>query len=228
MRLITLSLCLLLYCTAVKAQVWTKEEYEIANTAGDADYLSAEEKAVVLYMNLSRLNGKKFFDTYLMDYIDRYNQSVKKYRNYNQLKVVPTNPYYQSLKKTMYGIKDLNLFYPDEVLTSTSKKHALDLWLSNTDNHTSSNGETLTKRINKIYPNLAFSENIDFGFSKGLDIVCHLLFDFGVPNLGHRKNILDEQFEFDIVGIAIQKHKRYNYCAVINFVALMEDTEEDQ
>jgi hypothetical protein len=38
---------------------------------------------VVMYMNLIRIDGEKFYYTFLEDYINNYNAKVKQYRNYN-------------------------------------------------------------------------------------------------------------------------------------------------
>ncbi|TCD11122.1 CAP domain-containing protein [Pedobacter frigidisoli] len=201
------------------AQNWTDAEFRKANTAANASYLTDEEKNIVMYMNLIRIDGEKFYYTFLEDYINNYNAKVRKYRNYNELKITRTNPYYISLLKHMRGIKNLQMFYPDEKLTLVSRSHAQDLNRNNLGSHESSNGDTFAKRLSKYFPNKAMSENIDFGYSNSLDIVCHLLLDCGVPALGHRFNLLDQKYKLNTVGVSIQKHPSYTWCAVIDFVA---------
>ncbi|MCZ4244507.1 CAP domain-containing protein [Pedobacter punctiformis] len=201
------------------AQDWTDAEIKKANTAEKANYLSTEEKNIILYMNLIRLDGEKFYYTFLQDYIDTYNANVRKYRNYNELKITKNNSYYTSLLKNLKGVKNLSLFYPDAKLTAASRSHAMDLSRNNIDTHESSNGDNFSKRLSRYFPNKLMTENIDFGYSKSLDIVCHLLLDCGVPSLGHRYNILDQKYKFNIVGVNIQPHPSFNYCTVIDFVA---------
>lgn len=201
------------------AQSWTDAEFSKANTAANAQYLTNEEKNIILYMNLIRLDGEKFYRTFLEDYINNYNAKVKKYRNYDELKITRNNPYYVSLLKHVKGVKNLGMFYPDEKLTSISRNHALDLRRNNLDTHESSNGDKFSKRLSKDFANKAMSENIDFGYSNSLDIVCHLLLDCGVPSLGHRFNLLDQKFKFNIVGVNIQPHPSYSWCAVIDYVS---------
>ena len=201
------------------AQKWTDAEFQRANTAANADYLTHEEKNIVLYMNLVRIDGEKFYYTFLEDYISDYNSKVRKYRNYNDLKISKNNPYYLSLLTHLRGIKNLPVFYPDDKLSRVSRNHAEDLNKNNLDTHESSNGDRFSKRISKYYPNKTMSENIDFGYSDGLDIVCHLLLDCGVPSLGHRFTILDQKNKLNLVGISIQHHPSYRWCAVIDYVA---------
>lgn len=212
----------LLFCllaVTAKAQRWTDAEFSRANTAVNANYLTDEEKNIVMFMNLIRIDGEKFYYTFLEDYINTYNAKVRKYSNYNELRITRSNTYYLSLLKHLRGIKNLAVFYPDEKLTLLSRSHAQDLNRNNLDTHESSNGDKFSKRLSKYFPNKTMSENIDFGYSNSLDIVCHLLLDCGVPSLGHRFNILDQKNKLNIVGVSIQRHPSYTWCAVIDFVA---------
>ncbi|MBB6239374.1 hypothetical protein HDC90_004027 [Pedobacter sp. AK013] len=212
-------LLLLIFSGQVNAQKWTDAEFRKANTAANASYLSNEEKNIVMYMNLIRLDGEKFYYTFLEDYINNYNAKVRQYRNYNELRITRNNSYYTSLLKHLRGVKNLQMFYPDDKLTSLSRSHAQDLNRNNLDTHESSNGDKFSKRLSRYFPNKAMSENIDFGYSNSLDIVCHLLLDCGVPSLGHRFNLLDQKYKLNTVGVSIQPHPSYSWCAVIDFVA---------
>lgn len=49
---------------------WTKEELETANTAKDVDYLTDDEKQVIMLCNLARCNGPKFAKTYLDKWLE--------------------------------------------------------------------------------------------------------------------------------------------------------------
>lgn len=213
------TLLFLVFSSQVNAQKWTDTEFRKANTAANASYLSNEEKNIVMYMNLIRIDGEKFYYTFLEDYINNYNAKVRKYRNYNELRITRNNSYYTSLLKHLRGVKNLQMFYPDDRLTSLSRSHAQDLNRNNLDTHESSNGDKFSKRLSRYFPNKAMSENIDFGYSNSLDIVCHLLLDCGVPSLGHRFNLLDQKHKLNTVGVSIQPHPSYTWCAVIDFVA---------
>nr|WP_276902146.1 CAP domain-containing protein [Pedobacter kyonggii] len=219
LKILLPSLFLLIFIGQVNAQKWTDAEFRKANTAANASYLSNEEKNIVMYMNLIRIDGEKFYYTFLEDYINNYNAKVRKYRNYNELRITRNNSYYTSLLKHLRGVKNLQMFYPDDKLTSLSRSHAQDLNRNNLDTHESSNGDKFSKRLSRYFPNKAMSENIDFGYSNSLDIVCHLLLDCGVPSLGHRFNLLDQKHKLNTVGVSIQPHPSYTWCVVIDFVA---------
>jgi uncharacterized protein YkwD len=171
-------------------------------------------------MNLARMDGERFFNTFLQDFIDAYNEQMKQYSNYDQLRISRNDSYYRSLEKDLKNVKLLPMFWPDEALSWVAKQHAKDLNRNNIAAHTSSDGRTPKDRIGKMYPKKASGENLAFGFSSGLGNVCMLLLDKGVPDLGHRKMILNTPYQLNTVGISIQPHKTYRYCAVIDFVAL--------
>ncbi|WP_133576922.1 CAP domain-containing protein [Pedobacter metabolipauper] len=202
------------------AYTWSKEELKFANTAGNASYLTGEEKDMVLYMNLARMDGEKFFNTYFQDFIDQHNKQMVKYSNYNEIRVSRTDSYYRSLEKELKAIKGLPVLWPDEALSWVSKQHAKDMNKNNYAAHNSLDGRTVKDRIGKMYPKRSFGENLAFGFQTGLGNVSMLLLDKGVPDLGHRKIILNTAFKLNYVGVSIQPHKGYKYCSVTDFVAL--------
>jgi len=199
---------------------WSKAELQKANTAGDAKYLTGEEKDMIIYMNLVRMDGKKFFNTYFQEFVDRHNQRMLQYSNYNQVKISRTDRYYKSLEKDLKDIKNLPQFWPDEAMSWVAKQHAKDMNSRNYAAHTSKDGRTVRDRIGTMYPRKACGENLAFGYASGLDNICMLLLDKGVPDLGHRKAILDTSYQFNFVGVSIQPHKGYKYCSVTDFVSL--------
>lgn len=199
---------------------WSKEELKMANTAGNSNYLSGEEKDLVIYMNLARMDGEKFFNTYFQDFVDAYNKKAIKYSNYDELKITRNNKYYRSLEKQIKEVKNLPMLWPDEALSIVARQHARDMNRNNFSGHRSSDGRSVKDRISEVYPKRSNGENLAFGFSSGLDNTCMLLLDKDVPDLGHRKMILNDSYGLNYVGVSIQPHKKYRYCAVIDFVAL--------
>lgn len=202
------------------AAKWTAEELARANTAKNAKYLSAEEKKIIFYMNLARMDGKRFFDTYFQQYIDEHNRKMKQYSNYNDVRVSRNDPYYRGLEQDLRDVKNLGLLYPDETLTYVAQQHGKDMNKRNLAGHNSSDGRTMVDRIQKYYPNHGMAENLAFGFSSALANVSLLLLDKGVADLGHRKNILNKTLGINIVGVSIQPHPHYKYSATIDFVAI--------
>ena len=202
------------------ADSWTEEELSRANTASNVNYLTDEEKKIIFYINLVRIDGPKFFDTYFQDYVEMHNQQMKKYSNFKDLKINRYDPYYRGLKEDLKNVKNLSMLYPDETLSYISKQHGKDMARHNIAGHNSYDGRTMVNRIAKYYPNRGMAENLAFGFSTGLANVSLLLLDQGVVDLGHRKNILNNTLGLNIVGVSIQTHPHYKYSATMDFVAI--------
>jgi uncharacterized protein YkwD len=199
---------------------WTGEELAMANTAKDVDYLSDEEKKIIFYMNLARMDGTRFFNTYFQTFVDSHNQKMKRYSNYKDLKVNRYDAYYRGLEQDLKRAKNLGILYPDETLTYVSDQHGKDMNRHNISGHVSSDGRTMVNRIEKYYKNRGMAENLAFGFSGALENVCMLLLDTGIPDVGHRKNILNTTLGLNLVGVSIQPHPHYKFSATIDFVAV--------
>ena len=198
---------------------WSNRELDLANTAKNIDYLSYEEQQIIFYMNLIRMDGKKFFNTYFKTFVKDHNQLMKQYSNYNELKINVYDRYYRGLELDLNKVKNLGLFYPDETLTYVALQHGKEMNKRNMAGHKSYDGRSPQNRMEKYYPNRGMAENLAFGFPKGLANVCMLLLDKGVPDLGHRKNILNSN-GLNIVGVSIQPHPAYKYSATIDFVGI--------
>ena len=179
---------------------WTKEELESANTAKDVDYLTDDEKQVIMLCNLARCNGPKFAKTYL----DKWLEGKTK------------NEYTRSLYEDLSKISKLPMLKPSEILYSTARNHAIDMGETGQQGHNSSDGTSFGKRVMKVYGPHLVGENCSYGIQDPQDMVIALLIDDGVKSLGHRKNILNEQF--NEIGVSIKPHNSiYKYNSVLDF-----------
>lgn len=196
------------FSTSLSAQnsdlfkLWPDSVLVKANTAKSADYLSDEEKEVIYYMNLCRLNPQLFSQTFLKDYLKE--RSIKK------------DKYVKDLMRFLEETDDMVLLYPKQDLTLASEKHAEDMGKTGRTGHNASDGTSFADRLGsfaEVYAGI--NENCNYGLSDGRDIVMDLLIDKEVSNAGHRKNILDREMRF--VGVAIEPHKRFRFNCVQDF-----------
>jgi hypothetical protein len=188
---------------------FTREEWNNANTAANAGYLTKEEKNVILYMNLARMDGKRFYDSFFQPYIEKYNSIYTP-------QITSKNKYAKSFKKDIYKIKELSPFYPNKKLSEASEYHAKDMGKTGKIGHNSTNGDNMEKRLVKFMKNFTFmAENCSYGPNEGLDIVMALLIDDGVSGVGHRKNTLNLYAKY--AGVSIQPHKIFKFNCVIDF-----------
>jgi uncharacterized protein YkwD len=177
---------------------WDPAVIRQANTAADFAYYTEEEKKVVLFMNLARIDGPLFAETILDEYT-RTHQTEH-------------NTYLRSLHRDLKKTEGLPPLIPEKDLTSIAQGHAIE---SGKTGHTGH--KNFDRRFEPLMgnPYMEVGENCSYGYANAIDIVISLLIDDGVKSLGHRENILKPTF--NSVGVAIREHKRYRYNCVIDY-----------
>lgn len=145
---------------------YTAAELKAAKTAASATYLSDVEKEVFYYMNLARINPKKFLEIYLPS---------GSYSIWSQ-----DSKYYKSLVVKLSMMKPLPPIKPDKELYLTA------LCLAEYQQKSGETGHERKADCSRGYS----AECCSYGLGRGLQIVLNLLIDSGVPSLGHRKIVL--------------------------------------
>jgi uncharacterized protein YkwD len=178
------------------SQYFTQEQQDLANTAKDVSYLTDEEKLVIFYCNLARLDGQTFSDALLN--LRNSEDTCEK-----------------TLVEALDTTKDLPMLFPNEQLCNAAAAHASDLGTNGLLQHESSDGTKPFDRIREYYHGNAMAENVAAGNGKAFFIVRQLLIDRGSSTYGHRKTILSSKF--CRIGVAINEHTKYKYCCVQDF-----------
>jgi uncharacterized protein YkwD len=193
----------LMVSLAVRAQsdVWDAWDPEVVRqlyTSKDEPYLNEEEKKVVLFMNLARQNGPLFARTFLDAYVEE-----------NQ---VERTSYLRSLYRDLGKTSGLVPLQVKEDLTAVAQGHAQRSGETGHVGH-----RDMKKRFSHLRgnPYVAWGENCSYGYYEAIRIVLTLLIDEGVEGVGHRKNILNP--DFNSVGVAIRPHKKYGVNTVMDF-----------
>jgi uncharacterized protein YkwD len=195
-----------------QAPAWTAAELARANTAKDVGYFTKEEKKTIMLVNLARIDGKKYLQTYFQQYNPTpYTEMAKS-----------KNKYMSSLKADMDKVKNLPMLMPDPGLAKSSEYHAKDAGKHGLVGHTSSNGTSFGDRLPKYVQGWnRIAENCSYGYEDAVSIVGQLLLDEDVPSLGHRKSILNPELEF--IGVAIAPHTQYRFNCVMDFCAKFDN-----
>lgn len=190
--------------TITQADIFTEPEKQAAWTnVYDAPNLGKVEKEVLYYTNLLRSNPKKFSITYLKNYLDTVSKSYHS-KNVRSLQ--------RDLKKT----PALPLLKFNKTLHDFAIQHATTTGKKGKVGHRSVKGKSYNNRIKPLFENFEYvGENIHYGSVDPLTIVIELLIDEGVPDLGHRKNLLDPSF--NAAGVALKFHKKYRHNCVIEY-----------
>lgn len=175
-------------------ETWSDNDLSIANSAKNFKELSFQEKKVIFYINLARINGSLFADTYLKDYMD----DVK----------IPKNKYYKSLVKTLKEQPRLPVLNFDEELFNEAVKHAKEMGKTGRKGHRSGDYESFGERMAPLQKKFKkVKESNQYGFPDALSIVIDLLIDDEQESLRHRKMLLDPELFY--IGVGIRAHKKF-------------------
>ncbi|MFY9150818.1 MAG: CAP domain-containing protein [Prolixibacteraceae bacterium] len=186
------------------------------NTAKDVAYLSDLEKEVIYELNKVRSNPKQFAEEYLEELRASFEGKTFIYPGRTPVNsvegVFPLNECIQALKKT----EPVSILKPAEGLARAASILAEDQMKHGGIGHISRNGASPKNRIERFgHWDICSSEDITYGSFEARQIVIALLIDDGVPDRGHRKNILNECSHF--VGVSFGGHPSYQSMCVIDY-----------
>jgi hypothetical protein len=145
--------------------------------------LSERDQQMFYWVNVFRKNPKRFYETTIREFVRQFPEANRK-----EVK---------SLEKDISKIDGpLPLFIPDAGLVRMSSIHCNDLKSrGGVISHKSSSGKDFGQRIKEAGSYRCGAENIFIGTDGSLEALIMLLVDYGVPEKGHRLNLLDPSFE---------------------------------
>lgn len=176
-------------------------DYEYANTGQGITYLSPDEREVLRYINLARINGRLFAETILLKH-----------------RPDTTHPAVKSLYGTLRSLPAMEPLSPMLPLQKSAFAHGHDLGLSGLQTTTSSNGQPYYDRMHQYVPGAPrYGEVLSFGTNNSLDIALNLLLDAYDTDASTRKVVLSPKFKY--AGCAIRPHKSQCHVTVIDLIA---------
>jgi len=156
------------------------------------------EKDVILETNKVRNNPRKYAQMYIKPMIGNYQGKLYRRTSGTFFSTMEGDAAAKECVEALSAAQALGPLAPMKGLYYAAKDHALDQGRTGTFDHKGSDGSTSKQRIWRYgVPDKKFSgwgENISYGPDNARDIVCFLLIDDGVPDRGHRDNILDPYF----------------------------------
>jgi len=148
------------------------------------------------WTNYSRENPKRFWDSVVAPILNVY----PSFRN----------SYTKTLKEDLYKASALPFVKPNNDLGKAAQVLATALsGKSSGPSHTAPNGQTFEDRMKAINIKKCAGENISFGAPNSLLMLVLLYVDEGVPDVGHRKTLLNPSFEEMGIGFAVYPDNRY-------------------
>jgi len=185
------------------------------NTAQDAVYMKELEKQVIQELNKVRSNPERFSEEYIEILMAAYKEKTFTYPGQDPVKsqegIKPLIECIQVLRNTA----PLSILSPEKGLTKAANYLVKDQQNGGTG-HITRDGYTPQTRIEKYGEwNICSAEDITYGSFEARQIVIALLIDDGVPDRGHRKNILNPCSRF--VGVSFGSHPSYQSMCVIDY-----------
>lgn len=172
------------------------------NAKGYAD-LSEIEKDFYYWTNYSRANPKRYWDSVIVPIVAAFPQFRGTY----------TESLYLDIEAIKNPLPFLDL---NNELILIAQNHAKDITDKNAQpGHTSSNGNTFQQHFRTTGINTCGSENISFGEITPYFALAMLYIDYGIPNLGHRKALLNPNLTR--IGIGASKFSNGTYFYVQDF-----------
>jgi hypothetical protein len=141
--------------------------------------LNKDQQLMYYWTNLFRKDPKGFHESVVREFLRQFPEA--------------NSPAAKSLEKDISSIKGpLPYLAPDAGLLQMSRLHAKDLAGRNgVISHTSSDGKNFNQRIKEAGQYRCGAENVFSGSGNPLEALILLLIDHGVPDKGHRMNLMD-------------------------------------
>ena len=207
---------------------WPVVRWQIKDlsTAAKVKYLSSLEKDVILHLNMARTNPPKYARDFIAPRARYYKGKLYRepwessnFAGYVKQEGVEA---VRECVSVMEETPSISILQPSRGLSLASKDHAIDQSRTGNTGHAGSDRSTPLSRMDRYGDwQVIMGENVFYGPASGREIVVGLLVDDGVPNRGHRINILNRQFR--VVGVSIKKHPVYRYVCVIDFAGAYKD-----
>ncbi len=199
------------YETYLAEDGWPAEKL---NTGKDADYLTDDEKNLILAMNLTRHNPPKYAKLYVYPRLQYFDNTLFLFPGKTPQRTREGIEAVRELYREYLETDPLPLFYPSEGLSKASEGHAKYMKKTGATSHEGGGG--MSARVSRHGQWVSgLSENLHWGTTNAHEAIMSLMIDDGVKNRGHRMNQMDPSYRK--VGVAIEEHPQMRRSYVINF-----------
>lgn len=186
------------------------------NTGKNSPYLSENEKEILFEINKVRSNPALYANEYMVPLRSYYEGN--KYIRPGQPTII-TSEGRRALDECILELKNsrpVDSLRPEKGLYLAANDHVRDQRENGGIGHFGSDGSKPINRIERYGTwDICAAENISYGIDEARMIVISLLIDDGVPDRGHRNNILNPGFS--VAGISYGSHPSYGSTCVMDF-----------
>ena len=199
------------YADYLKNDGWPVEEL---NTAADVNYLTDDEKNLILAMNLIRHNPPRYAELYIYPLIRYFDGTLLRFPGRIPLRTQEGAAAVKELYNELKKASPLSVFDPSPGMSRAASDHARYMKKRGTASH-DGRGDMGSRLSRHGQWHGAIAENLHWGASNAHDAIISLMVDDGVKNRGHRINMMDPEYRY--VGVAIEEHPRFRMSYVIKY-----------
>ena len=178
--------------------------------------LTAKEKELVAEINLMRSDPPKYA-AYLEQSKKYY--TGKGYKPPGQAHSLTTFEGVAAVDEAIKVLRETKPLPPQAVspgMCMAARDHVMDLGKTGKTGHRGTDGSTPDVRVNRYGRFLgSIGENIIYETATARELVIGWLVDDGVPNRGHRKNLLSLTYGY--LGVAVGAHAEFGEMCVLTF-----------
>lgn len=217
--LIFTSLLLLAVGTQGQPSEWP---LDVLDTARNVEYLSSEEKDLILEINKIRHNPARYAREHML--------FMESFYSGKQLQIPGKEPHHTIEGKNAYTecmeelgkAKPVPPLRPSRGMTKACRLLVYDQSLTGKTGHKGSGNSSPYERMQSFGRFIGKSaENIHYGDCETRYTIISMLISDGTKSRSSRKNILDPDFQ--LVGAAVGTHKNTGNMCVINFTSTYTD-----
>ncbi|HKM93296.1 MAG TPA: CAP domain-containing protein [Prolixibacteraceae bacterium] len=188
------------------------------DTARDVNYLSIAEKDIILEMNMLRYNPAQYANQFLTWMGVFYDNKMLSIPGKTPILTSEGREAYLECLKVLSEAESVSILKPSRGMSRSCQLLVLDQSLTDKTGHKGSSNTTPVDRLNQFGSFLGyFAENIHYGDIEPRFVIISLLIDDGVKSRGHRKTLLDNNFNY--TGLALGSHKTYGGMCVITYTS---------
>lgn len=188
----------------------TRKDKSNSNASNNIDNILEE---IVQEINFARTNPKEYIKTRLTPRLKTYNgRDIRD----NLGRIVTTQEGAAPCKECIAELKKQKPLPPlamDPSLNTAAGIHVTDQHKTGQIGHEGSDGSSPWDRMERAgFKGVKMGENVTYGSRTAIDIVLDFMIDDGVQDRGHRKNLLDP--DFDRVGVAYAQGGKNAYGSI--------------
>lgn len=174
-------------------------------------------RGVLTEMNRVRTDPQGYAN-YLESILPYYQGTVLRVPGESGLQTREGRPAAEEAIRVLRGQAPLPALTWQDGIARSAYDHVLDIGPRGLTGHIGSDGSTPADRVNRYGTWVGYiSENIDFGPERALLVVRDFVIDDGVPDRGHRRNLLDASIR--VAGAACGRHAQYGTMCVVDHAA---------